>query len=291
MSSNASSSSPPNVPQQNTSSRTACNPTIAAVSPANSNVSTRCTTTFVYGPRTASSSQMTSPTQSSNGYASPPIVLPQCSSTHSPTFSLPSRRKNNVNGSLGHHSYQYSDAAESECLEHYESNLEKYKDERDAIQKKTFTKWVNQHLIKNDRKVEDLFMDLRDGFNLIVLLEALTDQNLHRENGSTRFHRIQNVQSCLESLRRRNVKLVNIRPEDIVEGNGKLTLGLIWTIILNFQVSMINQRRSQQASTAAGPEIGQKQNAFPAANQQQSRARIRPPSDIDRMVSAILLLC
>ena len=34
---------------------------------------------------------------------------------------------------------------------------------------------------------------------------------------------------------------MNIRPEDIVEGNGKLTLGLIWTIILHFQVSMIKK--------------------------------------------------
>jgi hypothetical protein len=29
---------------------------------------------------------------------------------------------------------------------------------------------------------------------------------------------------------------VNIRGEDIVDGNPKLTLGLIWTIILHFQV-------------------------------------------------------
>ncbi|CAG0912334.1 unnamed protein product [Notodromas monacha] len=33
------------------------------------------------------------------------------------------------------------------------------------------------------------------------------------------------------------IKLVNIRAEDIVDGNPKLTLGLIWTIILHFQVS------------------------------------------------------
>ena len=32
------------------------------------------------------------------------------------------------------------------------------------------------------------------------------------------------------------IKLVNIRCEDIVDGNPKLTLGLIWTIILHFQV-------------------------------------------------------
>uniref|UniRef100_A0A0M3HY24 Dystonin n=1 Tax=Ascaris lumbricoides TaxID=6252 RepID=A0A0M3HY24_ASCLU len=44
--------------------------------------------------------------------------------------------------------YYYTEAAENECLEHYEINLEKHKDERDAIQKKTFTKWVNKHLGK-----------------------------------------------------------------------------------------------------------------------------------------------
>lgn len=33
------------------------------------------------------------------------------------------------------------------------------------------------------------------------------------------------------------IKLVNIRAEDIVDSNPKLTLGLIWTIILHFQVT------------------------------------------------------
>ncbi|KAL4666765.1 hypothetical protein H8959_005454 [Pygathrix nigripes] len=35
------------------------------------------------------------------------------------------------------------------------------------------------------------------------------------------------------------VKLVNIRNDDITDGNPKLTLGLIWTIILHFQISDI----------------------------------------------------
>lgn len=43
-------------------------------------------------------------------------------------------------------------------------------------------------------------------------------------------------QMCLNFLRYRKIKLVNIRAEDIVDGNPKLTLGLIWTIILHFQV-------------------------------------------------------
>ncbi|KAF1556951.1 Dystonin, partial [Eudyptula minor] len=36
------------------------------------------------------------------------------------------------------------------------------------------------------------------------------------------------------------VKLVNIRNDDITDGNPKLTLGLIWTIILHFQISDIH---------------------------------------------------
>ncbi|KAL2749487.1 microtubule-actin cross-linking factor 1 isoform X6 [Vespula maculifrons] len=136
-------------------------------------------------------------------------------------------------------------------------------DERDAIQKKTFTKWVNKHLKKDtirkhkyfsylkgsiyneeqpseslyaSRHVGDLFEDLRDGHNLISLLEVLSGEHLPRERGRMRFHMLQNVQMALDFLRYKKIKLVNIRAEDIVDGNPKLTLGLIWTIILHFQI-------------------------------------------------------
>nr|XP_034826088.1 dystonin isoform X9 [Maniola hyperantus] len=164
----------------------------------------------------------------------------------------------------------------------YEENLTKFKgttcwdffiqqsDERDAIQKKTFTKWVNKHLKKVfthftllgqtytrlhvceivnnqpccppqqvNRHVNDLFEDLRDGLNLISLLEVLSGEHLPRERGRMRFHMLQNVQMALDFLRYKKIKLVNIRAEDIVDGNPKLTLGLIWTIILHFQISDI----------------------------------------------------
>lgn len=131
-------------------------------------------------------------------------------------------------------------------------------DERDAIQKKTFTKWINNHLRKAGGKITDLFQDLRDGQSLLTLLELLSNERLvsniniawslavltiifhpqPREKGKLRFHKLQNVETALTFLKRKNVKLVNIRPDDITEGNPKLTLGLIWTIILHFQVSI-----------------------------------------------------
>ncbi|XP_078789370.1 plectin-like isoform X47 [Oryzias latipes] len=112
-------------------------------------------------------------------------------------------------------------------------------DERDRVQKKTFTKWVNKHLIKAQRHVTDLYEDLRDGHNLISLLEVLSGDTLPREKGRMRFHKLQNVQIALDFLKHRQVKLVNIRNDDIADGNPKLTLGLIWTIILHFQISDI----------------------------------------------------
>ncbi|XP_041438138.1 microtubule-actin cross-linking factor 1 isoform X18 [Xenopus laevis] len=112
-------------------------------------------------------------------------------------------------------------------------------DERDRVQKKTFTKWINKHLIKVRKHINDLYEDLRDGHNLISLLEVLSGIKLPREKGRMRFHRLQNVQIALDFLKQRQVKLVNIRNDDITDGNPKLTLGLIWTIILHFQISDI----------------------------------------------------
>ncbi|KAM7408865.1 hypothetical protein PAMA_002540 [Pampus argenteus] len=54
-------------------------------------------------------------------------------------------------------------------------------DERDRVQKKTFTKWINQHLAKVRKHINDLYEDLRDGHNLISLLEVLSGDTLPRE--------------------------------------------------------------------------------------------------------------
>uniref|UniRef100_A0A8B9KKY6 Dystonin n=1 Tax=Astyanax mexicanus TaxID=7994 RepID=A0A8B9KKY6_ASTMX len=100
------------------------------------------------------------------------------------------------------------------------------------------------------KHVNDLYEDLRDGHNLISLLEVLSGDTLPREKGRMRFHRLQNVQIALDYLKRRQVKLVNIRNDDITDGNPKLTLGLIWTIILHFQISDIHVTGESEDMTA-----------------------------------------
>src|SRR5689334_23413923 len=55
----------------------------------------------------------------------------------------------------------------------------KVADQRDAVQKKTFTKWMNFYLSKRTGlHVDDLYLDLRDGHLLLSLLEIFTNQTI-----------------------------------------------------------------------------------------------------------------
>ncbi|ESO03757.1 hypothetical protein HELRODRAFT_80006, partial [Helobdella robusta] len=131
-------------------------------------------------------------------------------------------------------------------------------DERDLVQKKTFTKWVNKHLIKVVQQrhlISDLFEDLRDGLNLITLLEVLSHRRFPRERGRMRCHMMQNVQTVLHYLNRKRIKYVNIRADEIVDGNPKLTLGLIWTFILHYQVGDVVVRGQPVTAAATDASI------------------------------------
>lgn len=54
--------------------------------------------------------------------------------------------------------------------------------------------------------------------------------------GKMRIHCLENVDKGLQFLRDQHVHLENLGSHDVVDGNPRLTLGLIWTIILRFQV-------------------------------------------------------
>lgn len=54
-----------------------------------------------------------------------------------------------------------------------------------------------------------------------------------------RVQKAENVNKALEFITSRGVKLTNIGPEDIIDGNIKLILGMIWTLILRFTIADI----------------------------------------------------
>uniref|UniRef100_A0A3B5QS06 Calponin-homology (CH) domain-containing protein n=1 Tax=Xiphophorus maculatus TaxID=8083 RepID=A0A3B5QS06_XIPMA len=113
---------------------------------------------------------------------------------------------------------------------------------QEAVQKRTFTKWINSHLAKHvpPLEVKDLFDDIKDGVMLLALLEILSGQKLPCEQGKKlkRIHWVANIGTALKFLEGRKVRirLVNINSTDIVDGRPSIVLGLVWTIILYFQI-------------------------------------------------------
>lgn len=112
-------------------------------------------------------------------------------------------------------------------------------------QRKTFTAWCNSHLRKAGTQIENIDEDFRNGLKLMLLLEVISGEQLPKpEKGKMRVHKINNVNKALSFIESKGVKLVSIGSEEIVDGNTKMTLGMIWTIILRFAIQDISVEES-----------------------------------------------
>ncbi|KAK7902028.1 hypothetical protein WMY93_018797 [Mugilogobius chulae] len=157
------------------------------------------------------------PLSPTSDYAGPlsPSGMPGPSHAGSPVRGSRSPSRSPIRGSSPGPSYPGQAAFNYNQLE---GRFKQLQDEREAVQKKTFTKWVNSHLSRVSCRITDLYMDLRDGRMLIKLLEVLSGERLPKPTkGRMRIHCLENVDKALQ-----------------------LTLGLIWTIILRFQIQDIS---------------------------------------------------
>lgn len=108
-------------------------------------------------------------------------------------------------------------------------------------QVKAFTAWVNSHLSKRGDAIEDIQNDFSDGKKLITLLEIVGDESLPKPaRGNMRIHKVENVGKAMAFIKEKGVKLVSIGPEEIVDCNLKMILGMIWTLILRFDIQDIS---------------------------------------------------
>jgi actinin alpha 1/4 len=127
-----------------------------------------------------------------------------------------------------------------------------------SLRLQTFTAWCNSHLRKAGTGIESIEDDFRNGLKLMLLLEVISGETLQKpDRGKMRFHKIANVNKALDFIASKGVKLVSIGAEgeiinfflvlhaklkfvEIVDGNLKMTLGMIWTIILRFAIQDIS---------------------------------------------------
>ncbi|XP_043802399.1 filamin-A isoform X2 [Apis laboriosa] len=122
-------------------------------------------------------------------------------------------------------------------------------------QQNTFTRWANEKLKTVNRQIDDLECDLSDGLLLISLIEVLAQKKLpkHSQKPVFRSQKLENVSVALKFLDDEGIRIVNIDSSDIVDSKLKLILGLIWTLILHYSISM-PLWNGEEVSQSEGPK-------------------------------------
>eukprot|EP00111_Clytia_hemisphaerica_P024245 TCONS_00071473-protein len=124
--------------------------------------------------------------------------------------------------------------------------------ERQQFQARLYKKWLNSKLKQapGQPQIEDLFQDLRDGRNLLLLLRVLTGRLLKPVKGNMRLHHLNNLTLVLDVLREHKVRLIGINNDSITDGDTTTTLGLCWNIMYHFQVVETMEHFSGNAEEA-----------------------------------------
>ncbi len=142
----------------------------------------------------------------------------------------------------------------------------------------TYTKWLN--MILSTTTISDLFTDLRDGQILCRLANVLTHSTLRPTSGRSDIHRGENINSALSAFSK-DIALVNIGSDDLLVGNRRITLGLIWRLILKYQINSGESKDIKAAKEDLLAWIREKLKQGPYSH-------LQPPTDFVEVIKIII---
>lgn len=146
-----------------------------------------------------------------------------------------------------------------------------------ANQARAFLRWANAKLEPRGITVSRVDRDFCDGTALINLLEVCSGESLgrHCRRPTMKLQRLENCTLALNFLRAHGVRLVNIGPEDIVEGREKLILGLLWSIILHYQIALSGDDGNASASGSGSKSTGANGSSTAASGSSSSESNAK----------------
>lgn len=106
------------------------------------------------------------------------------------------------------------------------------------MQTETFINWININLSSRDMAITDIETAFEDGVKLVNLFEVISKRTIGKYAKNPKFHtqKMENVALVLKEMELDGVKVVSIDSDCVVKGNFKMLLGLIWQLILRYQV-------------------------------------------------------
>jgi Ca2+-binding EF-hand superfamily protein len=114
-----------------------------------------------------------------------------------------------------------------------------------TAQKKTFTKWFNNHLRKKGYPpITEIKTGFETGITLMQIVNALYDKPMpkkYNKDPKMRPHKLDNLNLAMEMLTNQaEVKTNFLKNTHLLDGDEKMILGMMWAIILHYAINGIS---------------------------------------------------